>query len=68
MGHSIITYDLERTMCDVIRSRNKIDNQIVIEAVKQYSLNKNKDLHRLYKYAEEFEIGKIIHRYLEVLL
>jgi predicted transcriptional regulator of viral defense system len=68
MGHTIITYDLERTLCDIIRSRNKIDSQIVIETVKQYSQNKNKDLHRLFMYAEKFKIGKIIHRYLEVLI
>ena len=68
MGHSIITYDLERTLCDIIRSRNKIDTQIVIEAVKQYSQNKLKNLHRLYEYAEMFGLVKIIHRYMEVLI
>ena len=68
MGHSIVTYDLERTICDVIRSRNKIDNQIVIEAVKQYAQTKDKYLHRLYKYAGMFGIDKILHRYLEVLI
>jgi len=68
MGHIIVTYDMERTLCDVIRSRNKIDNQIVIEAIKQYSQNRDKDLHRLYQYAEKFGIEKILHRYLEVLI
>jgi predicted transcriptional regulator of viral defense system len=68
MGHTIVTYDLERTLCDVIRSRNKIDNQIVIEAIKNYARRKDKDLHRLYKYAEEFGVKKILYNYLEVLL
>jgi predicted transcriptional regulator of viral defense system len=68
MGHTIVTYDIERTLCDVIRSRNKIDGQIVIEALKQYSQSSNKDLHRLYKYAGKLGIDKILHRYLEVLL
>ena len=68
MGHTIITYDLERTLCDIIRSRNKIDSQIVIEALKNYARNKNKDLHRLYKYAENFGVEKILYHYLEVLL
>jgi predicted transcriptional regulator of viral defense system len=68
MGNIIVTYDIERTLCDVIRSRNKIDNQIVIEAVKKYALRKDKDLHRLYKYAGNFGVEKIIHNYLEVLL
>jgi len=68
MGHSVVTYNIERTLCDVIRSRNRIDSQIVIEAIKQYSQNRNKDLHRLYKYAGMFGIEKILQRYLEVLI
>ena len=68
MGHTIVTYDLERTVCDVIRSRNKIDGQIVIDALKTYSQSKDKDLHRLYMYAGKFGIEKILYRYLEVLL
>jgi len=68
MGHAIVTYDLERTLCDVIRSRNKMDNQIVIEALKNYAQNKDKDLHHLYKYAGNFSVEKILFHYLEVLL
>ena len=68
MGHTIVTYDLERTLCDIIRSRNKIDGQIVIEALKNYVHRKNKDLHRLYKYAGNFGVEKILYHYLEVLL
>ena len=68
MGNSIITYNLERTLCDIIRSRNKIDNQIFIEAIKNYAGNKDKDLHRLYCYAQLFKVEKLIHQYLEVLL
>lgn len=68
MGHSIVTYDMERTLCDIIRSRNKIDNQIVIETIRRYSQNKNKNIHLLYKYARLFGIEKILHRYLEMLI
>ena len=68
MGNNIVTYDLERTLCDIIRSRNKIDNQIIIEALKNYVQSKEKDLHRLYKYAENFGIKKILYHYMEVLL
>jgi predicted transcriptional regulator of viral defense system len=68
MGHNIVTYDQERTLCDIIRSRNRIDGQIIIEALRHYSQNKNKDLHRLYMYAKNFGIEKILYHYLEVLL
>jgi len=45
-----------------------MDRQIVIEALKNYVRNKEKDLHRLYIYAENFGVEKILHQYLEVLL
>jgi len=45
-----------------------MDGQIVIEALKNYARSKEKDLHRLYRYAENFGVEKILHQYLEVLL
>jgi len=68
MGNTVIIYNPERTLCDVIRSRNKMDRQVVIEALKNYAMSKEKDLHRLYKYAKNFGVEKILHQYLEVLL
>jgi len=68
MGNTVIIYNMERTLCDVIRSRNKMDGQIVIEALKNYARSKEKDLHRLYRYAKNFGVEKILHLYLEVLL
>jgi len=68
MGNILITYNLERTLCDIIRSRNKIDGQIIIDALKNYVRDNGKDLHRLYKYSENFGIKKILYQYLEVLL
>ncbi|MCL2762683.1 MAG: type IV toxin-antitoxin system AbiEi family antitoxin domain-containing protein [Treponema sp.] len=68
MGNTVVTYNLERTLCDIIRSRNKIDNQILIDALKNYARSNDKDLHRLYQYARNFGIEKILYQYLEVLL
>jgi hypothetical protein len=45
-----------------------MDGQVVIDALKVYAQSKEKDLHRLYKYAENFNIEKILYQYLEVLL
>jgi len=68
LGHSIITYNIERTLCDIIRSRNKIESQIFIDALKNYVTRKDKDLNRLSSYAKEFGIAKLLYQYLEVLL
>jgi hypothetical protein len=67
-GNDIRTYDLERTVCDVVRSRNQMDVQFVNEALKRYVARKDKNIDLLYNYAVQFKIQKIIRAYIEVLL
>lgn len=67
MGHEVISYDRERTMCDVLRSREKMDRQIVIDALKRY-VAANPDLNRLSEYGGKFGIRGVLRQYLEVLL
>ena len=67
MGHEVISYDRERTVCDVLRSRQKMDRQIVIDALKRYVMEKP-DFNRLSEYGEIFGIRGVLRRYLEVLL
>ena len=68
MGHSVRAYDVERTICDILRSRNKIDGQTVAAAMKNYADRPGKDLSKLGGYAALFRVTKILRRYLEVLL
>lgn len=67
-GHTVPVYDMERTICDVIRCRNNIEIQTLQGALKQYVLRKEKNLHVLMRYAGLFRIEKILRQYLEVLL
>jgi len=67
-GNKIPMYDLERTICDVVRSRNSIEIQDFQEALKAYVSRKDKDLNKLMKYADYFRVGNIIKKYMEVLL
>ena len=66
-GTTIRIYDMERTICDIIRDRNKIDLQIFNTALKEYMNRKDKNLNLLYEYAKQFNILKILKTYLEVL-
>ena len=68
MGHLIAAYDLERTICDVARSRNKIDGQIFIDMLKNYVSRRDADLNILNDYARRLGVYKILRNYLEVLL
>jgi predicted transcriptional regulator of viral defense system len=68
MGHQITAYDVERTLCDVTRSRNKIDNQMFVDALKNYTIRQDVDLNRLSGYARKLGVYRILRQYLEVLL
>lgn len=67
-GNDVKTYDMERTICDIIRDRNNQDAAVVSDALKKYARRSDKDLNRLMKYAELLRVEKVLRNYLEVLL
>jgi predicted transcriptional regulator of viral defense system len=67
-GHTVTVYGLERTICDCLRSRNRMDIVVVTDAVKRYAKRKDKNLNTLMKMAEMFGVTKQLRNYMEVLL
>jgi predicted transcriptional regulator of viral defense system len=67
MGSKVTAYNVERTICDILRSRNRVDSQTITAAMKSYALGKGQDWGLLSKYAEIFCITKLLRQYLEVL-
>ena len=67
-GHVVTVYGIERTICDCIRSRNKMDIAIVTDAVKRYVKRNDKNLNILMEMAEVFRVMKPLRSYMEVLL
>ena len=67
-GNNVRCYDAERTLCDILRSRNRMDEEIVIAAIKNYSEYNDKNLQKLGEYAELFRVSKQVRHYMEVLL
>lgn len=61
-------YNLERTICDLIRSRKKIEIQDFKTALKTYIQRNDKDLNRLMEYAKLFHVDQLVRGYLEVML
>ena len=68
MGNEVRCYDEERTICDLLRSRTRIDSETLVEAIKNYAALRNKDLYRLATYAEKLYVYKYLKQYMEVLL
>lgn len=67
-GNAVPAYDLERTICDIIRSRNKIGTETFLAALKQYAANPKKNLNKLNEYAKQMRVANVLRQYLEVLL
>lgn len=67
-GNAVRCYDVERTICDFLRTQNRCNEETIISALKNYAAYDKKDLNRLSKYSEIFKVSEILRRYLEVLL
>lgn len=67
-GNEVPAYDLERTICDVIRGRNKLGTETFLAALKLYAACPKKDLNKLHAYATKMRVANILRQYLEVLL
>jgi hypothetical protein len=67
-GHSVRTYNAERTICDLFRSRKNIEVQDLQSAVKEYVRLKEKNIPQLLRYARAFSVEKQVRQYLEALL
>ena len=66
-GNPIRIYDLERTLCDILRGSGS-DIQIVTDAMKRYAASKDKNIHKLMQYADRLRVKPKVLRYMEVLL
>ena len=67
-GNQIPMYDLERTVCDLVRSRSSIEIQEFNSVLKAYVSRKDKKLNRLMEYAKAFRVQNVIRKYMELLL
>ena len=67
-GNEVSVYDMERTICDILRVKDKKDPQMFTYAIKEYAKCSNKNLPRLMKYAKEFGVEVELRKYMEVLL
>lgn len=67
-GNKVKTYNMERTICDILRDRNNQDPAILIESLKEYFKRKDKNLNLLMSYAKILRVEAILEPYLNVLL
>ncbi len=67
-GHTVKAYDVERTICDIIRKRSEMDIAVFTYAVQQYARRKKKDIPTLMEYAGAMHIERQAREIMGVLL
>lgn len=67
-GNRVAAYDIERTLCDLLRGTSAPDVQLVNPAMKAYAKSKNRDVGKLLAYAKLLGVLGKVRGYLEVLL
>lgn len=66
MGNKVRAYDMERCICDIIRSKNRMDPEHVKYSIKEYIKRKDKDLVKLSNYADKMGIKNEVVNYMEM--
>lgn len=67
-GHSIRITNLERSVCDAIKYRNKIGLDICAEIVRTYLRKEERNLSLLKEYAKSLRVWSTLKIYLEIAL
>ncbi len=67
-GMKVRVYDIERTICDIIKNKTKMDTEIFTRALQKYARLKSKDLNKLMRYAKQLKVEKKVREYMEVLI
>lgn len=67
-GYHVHITDLERSVCDAVKYRNKIGLDICAEIIRNYVKRKEKNLSRLSEYGKRLRISKVISSYIEIAM
>lgn len=67
-GHKVRITDLERTVCDAVKYRNKIGLDVCGEVLNDYLKRSDRNIPLLHEYAIQLRVNNILNRYLETRL
>jgi predicted transcriptional regulator of viral defense system len=67
-GSLVNVYDIERSVCDAVKFRNKIGTDMLSEILHNYIRRKDKNLDKLLKYATGLRISKTLNQLLQIML
>ena len=67
-GFQVRMTDLERSVCDAVKYRNKVGVDVCAEVIRSYARLKERNLSRLSEYAQKLRLTKVMNNYLEIAI
>lgn len=67
-GMKVKTYNLERTVCDLIKDKNSLDIEIRNKAIKKAIKSKEFNASKMFEYAKEMNIYDKVKNYMEAII
>ena len=67
-GFDVLITDVERSVCDAVKYRNKIGLDLCAEIIRSYLARNNRNLSRLMDYARRLRVSNVLNNYLEISL
>lgn len=67
-GFQVRITDLERSVCDAVKYRNKVGLDVCAELIRSYARLKERNLSRLSEYAQKLRLTKVMNNYLEIAI
>lgn len=67
-AHYVKTYNVERTLCDILRPRDRLDDATIKKAMIAYADSNMVNKERLMAYAERFKVADEMRAYVSILL
>lgn len=65
-GNKVRVYDIERCICDIIRSKKRMDLEHIKYSIRSYIKRKDKNINKLSEYAEKLAIKEEVMNYIEI--
>lgn len=66
-GRKIKIYDIERTVCDIVKHRLKYDSLLVKEVLENYLKREDKNIDKIIMYSKELRIYNVMKQYLNII-
>lgn len=67
-GITVLITDIERSVCDAVKYRNKIGIDVMTEIINNYLRRTDRNLSRLTEYAKKLRVYSTLHQILQVKL